>query len=422
MSTIGETGWGRKMKRVSVALWMAALLAVPSQWASAQKATQQTTPQTIWSGSWAAAPIVAPIIANASTRGTTYRDVVHLSLGGNAVRLHISNEFGPTPLAVASVHVALSAGADRTQAGTDHAVTFGGAASVTIPAGAAIVSDPIPMPVQPFAGLAVSIFVSAQSGSILTYHALASSTNYIAAGDETLAAKLDQPSRVSSWYLLKSVDVDTGAAAASVVTFGASITDGYHSTPDRNARWPDVLAARLQATPATSHIGVLNEGIGGNRLLHDVAGQSAVARLDRDVLAQCGAKYVIVAIGTNDIGRTFFPLKPNEEVTAEEMMWGYRQIVARAHARGIKVFGSTLNPFGGADYFSPAGEQMRQAVNSFVKTSGAFDGFIDFDKATRDPAHPETLLPAYDSGDHLHPNDAGYKAMADAIDLKLFTK
>jgi lysophospholipase L1-like esterase len=229
---------------------------------------------------------------------------------------------------------------------------------------------------------------------------------------------------VTSWYLLKGIEVDAGSKAASVVVLGASIADGYHSTPDKNARWPDLLAARLQAGKATSGIGVLNEGISGARVLHDVTGPSALSRLDRDVLTQSGAKYLIIALGTNDIGRTHLPLPahPNEGITPEQLIWGYQQIVSRAHARGIKVFASTLNPFGGADYYSAEGEQMRQAVNSFARTSKVFDGVIDFDQATRDPAHPETLLPAYDSGDHLHPNDAGYKAMGDSIDLNLFTK
>jgi len=380
-------------------------------------ATYGTAQQVVWTGSWAAAPVAVPATVPTNPEGT-YRDIVHLSLGGKALRLRISNEFGPTPLTVARVHVALSAGDDKTQPGTDQAVTFGGVASVTLPAGAVIVSDPIAMTVEPFANLAVSLFVPAAKDAILTYHALGVSTNYVTTGDATSATTLTGATKVNSWYLLKGVDVDAGPKGGAVVVLGASIADGFHSTPDKNARWSDVLAARL----AGSHIGVLNEGVSGNRLLHDMAGPSALARLDRDVLAQTGAKYLIVSIGTNDIGRTYFPTKPNEEITAEQMKWGYEQIVLRAHARGIKVYGTTLSPFGGAGYYSPAGETMRQAVNAFVMTSGVFDGVIDFDIVTRDPAHPETLLPAYDSGDHLHPNDAGYKVMGEAIDLKLFTK
>ena len=388
----------------------------------ASSAINSNAQQTVWTGSWAAAPVAAPApISDANPDGNTYRDIVHLSLGGNAIRLRISNEFGTTPLTLASVHVALSSGGATTQPGTDHPVTFGGVESVTIPTGALIVSDPISMPVKPFADLAVSLFVPTQPGT-LTYHVLGVSTNYIATGNATSSQDLDGATKISSWYLLKGVEVDAGSNAASIVTLGASITDGDHTTPDKNARWPDVLAARLQSNKSTSNIGLLNEGISGARLLHDITGPSALSRLDRDVLAQPGAKYLIIAIGTNDIGRTYFPLRPNEGVTIEQMIWGYQQIISRAHARGIKVFASTLNPFGGAAYYNAEGEKMRQAVNAFARTDKGFDGVIDFDRVTRDPAHPEALLPAYDSGDHLHPNDAGYKAMGEAIDLKLFTQ
>jgi lysophospholipase L1-like esterase len=369
--------------------------------------------------------MAAPAAAtSAPPDGSTYRDIVHLSLGGNAIRLRISNEFGAAPLSVASVHVALSAGSATTQTGTDHPVTFGGVETVTIPTGAVIVSDPVPMPVKQFSDLAVSLFVPAQPGTTLTYHQLGMSTNYIATGNVTSAHDLEGAAKVTSWYLLKGVEVDGGSNARSVVVLGASTAEGARSTLDKNARWPDVLAAKLQANKATADIGVLNEGISGGRLLHDVTGPSALSRLDRDVLAQPAAKYVIIALGTNDIGRTYFPLPghKNEEVTAEQMIWSYQQIAARAHSRGMKVFASTLNPYGGADYYNAAGEQMRQAINSFLRTSKIFDGVIDFDKVTQDPAHPEKLLPEYDSGDHLHPNDAGYKAMGESIDLSLFTK
>jgi lysophospholipase L1-like esterase len=407
------------MKKLALVLTIALALASP--------ATSATAQETAWTGSWAAAPVAAPTAAsNAYPDGTTYRDIVHLSLGGDAIRLRFSNEFGTAPLTIASVRAAVSAGGATTQIGTDHVVTFGGSESVTIPAGALIVSDPVAIPVKPFTNLAVSLFVPARAAATaLTYHLLAMSTNYIIAGNVTQSSHIEgSGSAVTAWYLLKGVDVDAGHTAASAVILGASISDGYHSTPDKNARWPDVLAARLQADKKTSRIGVLNEGISGNRLLHDVTGPSALSRLDRDVLAQPGAKYLIVSIGTNDIGRTYFPLPahPNEGITTEQLIWGYQQIVSRAHARGIKVFASTLTPFGGAAYYNAAGEQIRQAVNSFARTSKVFDGVIDFDQVTRDPAHPETLLPAYDSGDHLHPNDAGYKAMGESIDLKLFAK
>jgi lysophospholipase L1-like esterase len=410
------------MNRLLLTLAAAGALTIAGQAATAQQA--------VWTGSWAAAPVAAPATEKPiGPNGATFRDIVHLSLGGRAIRLRISNEFGPIPLTVAGVHVALgaspqAAGSDgATQPGTGHAATFNGAASVLIPAGSIAISDPIPMPVPAFADLAVSLFVPAQPAAALTLHSLAMSTNYVASGNLIAAASLPGATQVTSWHLLKGVDVDAGSRASAIVTLGASITDGYHSTPARNLRWPDDLAVRLQANPATAHIGVLNESISGARILHDVTGPSALARLDRDVLAQTGARYVIVALGTNDIGRTFFPRIPNEDpVTAEQLIWALQQIVARAHARGVRVIATTLNPYEGADFYNVLGDHMREAFNAYVRTSGIFDGVIDFDRVMRDPSHPARFLPAYDSGDHLHPNDAGYKAMADSIDLKLFTK
>ena len=395
---------------------MAAILSFAASLATAQ--------QIVWTGSWAAAPVAAPATEKPiGPDGETFRDIIHLSLGGRAIRLRISNEFGPTPLTIAAVHVALSAGSDGIQPATDHAAKFNGVSSVVIPAGTIAISDPIAMSVKAFGDVAVSLFVPAQSGVELTLHNLAMSTNYVATGNVTAAASLPNATRVTSWHLLKAVDVDAGPNASAVVALGASITDGYHSTPDKNLRWPDDLAIRLHANSATSNIGVLNEGISGARILHDVTGPSALARFDRDVLAQTGAKFVIIALGTNDIGRTFFPRMPNESpITAEQLVWGLQQIVARAHARGVKVIATTLNPYEGADFYNIPGDRMREAFNTYVRTSGIFNGVVDFDRVMRDPSHPARFLPAYDSGDHLHPNDAGYKAMADAIDLKLFKK
>ena len=403
------------MKKLPLMLATAAMLSLAGRCTPAQEAK--------WTGSWAAAPVAAPAADNAiGPEGKTYRDIVHLSLGGRAIRLRISNEFGATPLTVGSVHVALSNGGDTVQPASDRAVTFNAEPSVVIPAGSIAISDLIAMPVQPFANLAVSLFVPEQSSVSLTMHTLASSSNYVAVGNLAASASLDGATKTTHWYLLKGVDVDAGPRATAVVVLGASISDGYHSTIDKNVRWPDDLAARLQTGKRIAHIGVLNEGISGNRLLHDSTGPSALARFDRDVLAQSGTKYVIVSLGTNDIGRTFFPNKPHEEVTAEQMKWALQQLVLRAHACGVRVIATTLTPFEGAGYYNDAGEQMRQAFNSYVRTSGIADGVVDFGRAAKDPAHPARLLPAFDSGDHLHPNDAGYKAMADSIDLSLFSK
>jgi len=389
-------------------------------------ATKQPAYQTTWTGSWAAAPMAPPAPKASAAApadpvdGTTYRDVVHLSLGGSEIRLKISNEFGTTSLTLSSVHVALSAGKDAIQPASDHAVNFGGLESVTIPAGAMIVSDPVPMPVAAFADLAVSLFVPTQPGAAITYHALGVSTNYIATGNAVAAATLDGAKKVQSWYLLKGIDVDAGPDAAAVVTLGDSITDGAHATIDANTRWPNVLATRLQANKATAHIGVLDEGISGNRLLHDGTGPDALSRIDRDVLSQSGVKYLIILLGINDIGTTSVPRKPGEAITADQLMWALQQIVTRAHARGIKVYGATLTPYGGAKYQDDSGMKMHAAVNKFIRTSGIFDGVIDFEKMMHDPTDNKVFLAPYDSGDHLHPGDAGYKAMGDLIDLKLF--
>ena len=378
-----------------------------------------------WTGSWAASPMPVPPMANQTPPNpaipdTTYRDIVHLSLGGSALRLRISNEFGIAPLMLGGVHVALSNGEDAIQEATDHKVTFGGADAVTIPAGAMIVSDPVEMHVSAFANLAVSIFVPEQPGTTLTLHVFAASTNYTVAGNAISAQKLDGAKKVTSWYLLKGVDVDAGPGKFDVVTLGDSITDGAHSSMNKNARWTDILAERLQSNSKTAHIGVLNEGIAGNRILHNVTGPSALARLDRDVLAQGSAKYLVVLLGLNDIGRSSQPNAPDDPVTVHQVIWGLQQIAIRAHARGMKVYIATMTPFKGAFYQDAAGLKMREAVNEFIRSSIEFDAVIDFDMVTRDPVHPDTLLPSYDSGDHLHPGDMGYKAMGDATDLKLF--
>jgi lysophospholipase L1-like esterase len=256
----------------------------------------------------------------------------------------------------------------------------------------------------------------------VTHHSFADQTGYTALGDVVSAKSLDAPAEITSWPFLKGIDVTADDKSAAIVTFGDSITDGAHSTRDANSRWPDLLARRLQANKKTANLGVLNEGIGGNRILHDVTGPSALARFDRDVLAQSGVKYLIILESINDIGHAQDPVKPYDVVTADDLIAGLSQLATRAHTHGIKVYGATLTPYIGAKYASPAGEAMRQAVNKWIRTTNQLDGFIDFDKATQDPANPAVFSATADSGDHLHPGDAGYKSMADFIDLNLFTK
>jgi lysophospholipase L1-like esterase len=374
-----------------------------------------------WVGTWACAPIELPKSDKTPYANTTIRDVVHVSVGGPRVRLKISNEYGATPLTLAETHLALSAGGGKAVAGSDHAVLFGGQASVTIPAGALAVSDPVAMPVAALSDLAVSFYVPEGTLPVLTYHALGSSSTYHSGGNHAAEVELPGATKAESWMLLTGVDVDdSGTNASAVATLGDSITDGAHSTPDRNRRWPDVLAARLQGRTSTNGVGVLNEGVSGGRILHDHAGINALARLDRDVLAQSGVKYLVVMESINDIRYATNPRGPEDVVTSQQLIWGLTQIVQRAHARGIKVYGATLTPYGGSRNSKPEGEAMRAQINEWIRTSGTFDAVLDFDKVTRDPARPEQFWPSNDSGDHLHPSDAGYKAMADSVDLKLF--
>ncbi len=416
----------RSLHRLFAALAVTAIL-LPSLHSNA--AVLQKKPDH-WVGTWAAAPVAATGNESAAklalgTQDVTLREIVHVSIGGPTVRIVLSNEFGTEPLTIGAASVALAPAASAPGRGTidpatAHALTFGGQPSVTIPPGALIVSDAIPMTLAPLSDLAVSLFVPAQSIPQVTQHAFADQTNYVASGNVVAQATLPEAKTYTSWLFLKGVDVLVGANHAAVVAFGDSITDGVNSTLDANARWPDVLARRLQADPKTNRIAVLNEGIGGNRVLHDVYGPSALARFDRDVLAQAGVKYVILLEGINDIGHATDPVHPYDVVTADEIIAGLEQLVERAHMHGIQVIGATLTPFVGAKYQSADGEKLRLAVNTWVRTSKSLDGVIDFADATHNPKKPTVFLPTMESGDHLHPSDAGYKAMGETISLKHF--
>lgn len=375
-----------------------------------------------WVGTWATAPMaMVNRDAKFGASDATYREIVHVSIGGPSVRVILTNEFGLDSLTIGAANVALSAGGSDINTATSSPLTFNGRPSIVIPPGALVVSDPVNLKLPPTSDLAVSIFVPEQAMSQVSIHGFADQTNYVAAGNVTNAKSLDAPKDIYSWPFLKGVDVKADSKAAAIVTFGDSITDGAHSTRNANARWPDVLARRLQADKKTANLGVLNEGIGGNRILHDNTGPNALSRFDRDVLAQAGVKYLVILESINDIGHAKDPKRPYDVVSADDLIAGLSQLAARAHTHGIKVIGATLTPYVGAKYSSPAGEQMREAVNQWIRTTNQLDGVIDFDKVTRDPAHPTVFLPADDSGDELHPNDTGYKAMGDSIDLKLFT-
>ena len=392
---------------------------------------QTATPPMFWVGSWAASqqvPETANLLDPELMRDSTLRQIVHLSVGGSQLRVRMSNAFGTAPLHLTAVHVArpVSAGSATIDAASDTAVMFHGAADVTIPAGAEYLSDAVAFPVAALSNLAISIhFDRPPTGE--TGHPGSRATSYVVHGDMVSAASLPDAKTVEHWYQISGVDVVGTEKATSVVTLGDSITDGHGATTNGNDRWPDVLAQRMQAEKSTRMDGVLNEGIGGNRLLLDGLGPNALARFDRDVLAQTGVRAVIVLEGVNDLGT----LTRDAEVSDAEhaalvarIEAAYSQMIERAHAHGIRVIGATILPYGGSNYYHPGpkNEADRQAVNAWIREAGHFDAVVDFDKLTRDPQHPDHLLAAYDSGDHLHPGPVGYKAMGDAIPLALFNR
>jgi lysophospholipase L1-like esterase len=375
-----------------------------------------------WIGSWGASPampMAAP--ANNPARGTasfnnqTVTQIVRLSAGGSRLRLRLSNEYGPKPLQVGVVRVALVSADGAVIAGSERAVSFSGAASATLPAGAPMLSDPVALPTRPLSRLRVSLYLPADTNGC-TCHTTGQALISIAPGDATQAPPPAARGAGDYRAFLTEVDVETAAPVRPVIaTFGDSITDGYRSTDGANHRWPDRLAERLLA--AKTPFAVINTAISGNRVLSEqlpIFGQNALSRFDRDVLSVPGVTHVTVLEGVNDLGMT----KPTP--TAAQLIAGYRQLIARAHEHGLKIIGATVLPYGGAAYFTPAGEAERQKINAWIRTGHEFDGVIDFDAAIRDPAHPEKMRPDLQSGDWLHPNDAGYRLMGDAVDLRLF--
>jgi lysophospholipase L1-like esterase len=374
------------------------------------------TPSDMWTGTWeAAASGTAPALPGAS-----FRNVVHTSVGGRAARVRLSNRLGTAPLRLGAVTLALqrpgSPASPRAVAGSMRTVTFGGAPSVTIPVGADLVSDPVALPVPADTNLLVSLRTPTDSGPA-TYHRSALQANFLARkGDRTAEESgAGYTTTLGNWYYVTGVDVLGPSAVGSVVTLGDSLTDGTGSTFSANHRWPDRLAARLRGLPPDRRLGVLNAGVAGNRVLLDGRGPSALARLDADVFSRTGVRVVIVMEGINDIKGT------PEQTDPRALEDAYRRIVRRAHARGIRVIGATITPYGGHSAYTGAREAVRQAVNAAVRTRGLFDGLADFDATVRDPAHPSRILPAYDPGDHLHFDDAGMKALADTIDLTTLT-
>ncbi|MGA5362743.1 SGNH/GDSL hydrolase family protein [Streptomyces purpurascens] len=343
--------------------------------------------------------------------GRGYRLVVHTSVGGSGLRVRLSNAFGDQPVTFGNVHAGLQRDGAALVPGSNRRLTFDGARSVTVPAGGIVHSDPLPGQVPAASSLVVSLFV-ARAGGALTGHWMAMQTSYTAEGDHTAeesAAHWKQ--RTGSWFYLDAVTVRPRSAAGAVAALGDSVTDGWHSTTDLNRRWPDYLARRLAKSPTTTVEGVANAGIAGNRVLTDGAGQSALNRLSRDALSLPGVRTVFLFQGVNDI-----KLEPG--ATAAGLIAGYRTLIDRVHAAGKCVVASTIAPFKGWQEWDPAGEAVRREVNAFIRNSGEFDAVADFDRVLRSPYDPERMLPVFDGGDHLHPNDKGMRAMADAVDLE----
>jgi len=450
---------------MAAVLLAAASLSLPHLPAIAQ-ATPWSAEQ--WVGTWGTAPAGPPLPAQTQIfSNQTLRLIAHTTIGGARVRIRISNELGNTPLRIGEAHVALRQGGANIVAGSDRALTFSGNPSIVIPPGAPVLSDPVDLDVPALSDLAVSLHLP-ETVQAATIHGSAFQTNYVSLpGNFTGAATLPTDRTITAWPFLTEVDVSAPGSAA-IVALGDSITDGAVTTTDANRRWPDLLALRLQTTrdlatgaaastgsageqearkqagtgnaaavtanvtaltALNTRLSVINRGIGGNRLLRDpgeqpLFGRAALARFDRDVLATAGVRYLVVLIGINDIGHPGTGTIPASEApTAQDLIAGYRQLIARAHAKGIAVYGATLTPFEGTvfpGYYTPEKEQVRQAVNNWIRSGDEFDGVIDFERAVRDPANPTRMLPAYDSGDHLHPNDLGMQAMANAIPLQLF--
>jgi lysophospholipase L1-like esterase len=405
-----------------------AMVFVLAPWALAQEH---------WVATWAASPQQGRGGAPQAGRGAlpgapapitgfhnqTVRMILRTSIAGSRVRLQFSNLFGTAPLTVGTAHIALQEKESSIVAGSDRALTFNGKPSVTIFPGSAVLSDPVDLNVPETGDLAISVYIP---GDTLpqTTHATGLHTTYVSKeGDFTAAPSISEPMTTSrSWYWISDVEVLAPADSFAIATFGDSITDGATSTVDADASWPAFLAKRLAANAATAKLAVLNEGISGNRLLRENAGPSALARFDRDVLALPGVKWVTIMEGINDIGRgTGANATGEDSVTPDDLIGALKQLIERAHAHGINVLGCTLTPYEGAAYYSETGEVMRQAVNRWIRTSGAFDAVVDFEAVVRDPNSPKQIRADYNIRDHLHPNDAGYKAMADAIDLGVFT-
>jgi lysophospholipase L1-like esterase len=414
-------------KNFSISLTLvstAVLAALLASGCAIQNAAQNQRPDEHWSTTWGASDTV-PAANSPVYNNQTLRLIVRTTTGGNQVRIRIANTFGSRPLNIGSASVALHESGATLVAGSNHILTFSGRPSITIPIGAYVLSDSAPLPISAQHDLAVSLFISGDSGSV-SMHPFALQTSFVSTPGDFVARDDAAPfqSAIHDWPFLAGVEVSSAVVSRSIVAFGDSITDGYGSTADTNRRWPDYLSNLL--TAAHRNIAVVNEGIGGNRIWHDaipariVFGPSGLSRFDRDAITITGASHIVVLLGINDIGQARAARDPEEQVSADEIIVGLKQFALRAHAHGIRIIGATLTPYGGAGYFDAQGEEKRLRVNAWIRTAKDFDGVIDFDAAIRDPTMPTRMKAPYDSGDHLHPRDEGYKAMAATINLALF--
>jgi lysophospholipase L1-like esterase len=419
--------FGREAPLKSLRVLCFILLAIRCQ---AQAPGTAEKPQ-VWVASWGASqqiPETQNALPEDDLRDATVRQIFHLSIGGATVRIHLSNAFGTEALHFTSVHIARprSPSSAEIDPATDKELTFADNFDVTVPPGADYVSDPVRYPVAPLSDVAVTFHLDLPPAR-QTCHPGSRATSYYIHGDISSEERLAASKHVDHWCLVSGIDVLAPDGAASIVALGDSITDGHGATTNGNDRWTDILAARLQTSPGTQNTGISNQGIGGNHLLTDGLGPNALARFDRDVLAQAGVRWVIVFEGVNDLGG----LARNGEVAPAEhavlvrrVFAAYQQMIMRAHAHGLRVIGATITPYTGSDYYHPGplSEADRQTVNRWIRDAGHFDAVIDFDKVVRDPHQPDRLLPAYDCGDHLHPSPAGYRAMGEAIPLGLFAR
>jgi lysophospholipase L1-like esterase len=419
---------------------MLILVSLPGQNLEAESHADQHAKQ--WIGTWATSPQAAIPAGVKTFHNQTLRLIVHTSAGGTRVRIKISNTYGDKKLAIGGAHIARRAAAANIDPASDRILMFSGHLSVLVPPGSMVVSDPVELDVPAISDLAISLFLPLTTRA-KTSHIMAKQTSYVSAetGNSTAAVKFPIFESIHSWPFLTGVDVEASSGGAAIVAFGSSLTDGDGTTSDTNGRFPDVLAERVQkSSNRKAQLSVLNEGLIGNRLLHDspdlagspfggALGEAGLARFERDVLSQAGVKYVIVGLGINDILFPAFPFTPpSQKVTTDDIISGYRQLISRAHRKAIRAIGTTNPPFENSgfegfvrSFYTPEREAIRQKVNDWIRSAGEFDAVVDFDEVLRDPSHPTQLLPAYDSGDHLHPNNAGCLAEGNAIPLALFS-